>query len=780
MKKINYLLYVIAIFCILSGSIWAQSANLSGTVRDAAGAVVPNANVVLTGDNGTRREAVSCDDGTFTFGQLSPGVYTLRVEASGFRALVRENVEITDSNPVLDFNLEVGAVSEAVTVTAQRQEENLQDVPISLRPFSNREIEDRLFTGTIDALQATPNINVTAANASPNRDAGAIRGIGTIINDADPSVGVYIDDVFVGNDGGFNLDLVDTERVEVLRGPQGTLYGRSALGGAVNFISNQPTNDASGEIDLRYGNYNYFTARGTANVPIIKDKLFTRLTFAGTRRDGTVRNVFDDSRINDLGNAGGRLQIFYLPTDRLDITLRGDYSVYKTSRFAYGDFDTVTNQRVNLLLPFAEDRRVYGVSGRAEYRFNRATFSSITAGRGNSFDAVGSDFSTTNVLFQGFDYRQNQFTQEFRVASSTAGRIRYVAGYFYFRENLRNFNFVSLAQGMPAFGFPRGYREDSDGLIRTDSNSVFGDATFAVTPKLFVTAGLRLTRDRKKLDYSFFNNPNLPFFFFAPPRTATDAATFNNLSPRFAIRYAFDENFSAYATAARGYKSGSFNNVFVGSHGFRYEPETAWNYEAGFKSAFFNRRLTANLAAFYFDWKNQQAQVFNGNVVLTVNAPRSRSVGGELEIAANPVKGLELTVGVGYNDAVFKELREPLTGFDVGGNRQPYASRLTVNLTAQQRFDLNENNRLRVRADYSFRSGLFFDFVNTLFQPEVHLVNANVAFERKRFDVSFLASNLFDRKYRVAGFRALVGLTPSPLAIPGDPRTFGIVTRVRF
>lgn len=774
--------FVFVAVCGLSNSLYAQSATatLSGTVKDSAGAVVPNANVVLTGANGTRRTATTRDDGAFTFGQISPGVYTVRVEASGFRAVVRENVELTDSNSLLDFTLEVGTVSEVVTVTAQRREENLQDVPISVRPFSNQEIEDRLFTGTVDVLEATPNINVTAANASPNRARIAIRGVGTIINDADPSVGVYIDDVFVGSDGGFNLELVDTERVEVLRGPQGTLYGRNAVGGAVNFISNQPTNEPSGEIDLRYGNYNYFTARGNVNVPIIKDKLFTRLTFAGTRRDGTVLNVFDNSRINDLGNAGGRLQVFYLPTDRLDVTVRGDYSIYNTSRFAYGNFDTVVNQRVNLFLPFEEDRRVYGTSGRINYRFDKATFSSITATRGSSFDAVGSDFSTTNTLFQGFDYRQNQFTQEFRVASSTAGRVRYVAGYFYFREYLRNFNFVSLAQGLPAFGFPRGYREDSDGVTRTNSNSIFGDATFTVTPKLYLTAGLRFTHDRKKFNYSFFNTPNLPFFFFAPTRTATETATFNNISPRFAVRYNFNENLSAYASVARGYKSGGFANVFVGSPDFRYEPETAWNYEAGFKSAFFNRRLTANVAAFYFDWTDQQAQLFNGIAVITVNAPRSRSVGGELELTAYPVKGLELTSGVGYNDAIFKELREPLTGFDVSGNRQPYASRFTVNLTAQQRFDLNENNRLRVRADYNYRSPLFFDFVNTLFQPEVHLVNTNVAFERQRFDVSFFANNIFNRRYRVAGFRALVGLTPSPLAIPGDPRTFGIATRIRF
>lgn len=780
MKQLNYLVFVAAVFCCLFGLVRAQTADFSGTVKDASGAFIPNANVTLTGSNGVRRTATTDADGAFSFARIAAGVYTARVEASGFRSAVRENVQIENSNAPLDFVLEVGAVSEVVTVTAQRREENLQDVPISVRPFSNQEIENRLFTGTVDVLEATPNINVTAANASPNRARIAIRGVGTIINDADPSVGVYIDDVFVGSDGGFNLELVDTERVEVLRGPQGTLYGRNAVGGAVNFISNQPTNEPSGEIDLRYGNFNYFTARGTANIPLIKDKLFTRLTFAGTRRDGTVLNIFDNSRINDLGNAGGRLQVFYLPTDRLDITVRGDYSIYKTSRFAYGDFVTVTNQRVNLLLPFAEDRRVYGVSGRADYRFDKATFSSITAVRGSSFDAVGSDFSTTNTLFQGFDYRQNQFTQEFRVASSTAGRVRYVAGYFYFREYLRNFNFVSLAQGLPIFGFPRGYREDSDGVTRTNSNSVFGDVTFAATPKLFLTAGLRFTHDRKKLDYSFFNTPRLPFFFFAPTRTATDTATFNNVSPRFAVRYSFNENFSAYATIARGYKSGSFNNVFVGSPGFRYDPETAWNYELGFKSSFFNRRLTANVAAFYFDWKDQQTQIFNGNFVVTVNAPRSRSVGGELELTANPFKGLELTGGVGYNDAIFKELREPLSGFDVSGNRQPYASRFTVNLTAQQQFDLNENNRLRFRADYNYRSPLFFDFVNTLFQPEVHLVNANVAFERKRFDVSFFANNIFNRQYRVAGFRALVGLAVSPLAIPGDPRTFGIATRIRF
>ncbi|MCP9496725.1 MAG: TonB-dependent receptor, partial [Pyrinomonadaceae bacterium MAG19_C2-C3] len=269
----------------LNNTVHAQSATttLRGTVTDTSGAVVPNASMTLTGANGVRRLTTTSDDGAFSFEQIGEGVYQVRVEANGFRTAVRDDVQATTTSAPLSFVLEIGAVSEVVTVTAQRREEDLQDVPISVRPFSNQEIEDRLFTGTVDVLEATPNINVTAANASPNRARIAIRGVGTIINDADPSVGVYIDDVFVGSDGGFNLELVDTERVEVLRGPQGTLYGRNAVGGAVNFISNQPTNEPSGDIDLRYGNYNYFTARGTANVPVIKDKLFTRLTFAGTR-----------------------------------------------------------------------------------------------------------------------------------------------------------------------------------------------------------------------------------------------------------------------------------------------------------------------------------------------------------------------------------------------------------------------------------------------------------------------------------------------------------------
>jgi iron complex outermembrane receptor protein len=403
------------------------------------------------------------------------------------------------------------------------------------------------------------------------------------------------------------------------------------------------------------------------------------------------------------------------------------------------------------------------------------TLTSLSAARGVSFDGVGSDFSDTNFIHQGFDYRQRQVSQELRVVSTSPRRLRYVAGVFYYRERNSVFNFASLVSGFPQFGFQPGYLESADAVVKTDSAAVFGDASLAVADRVTLTAGARYTHEWKHLDYTQANNAGVPGFF-APARSVRDEASYDNVSPRLAVRYNLAPNQAVYASVSRGYKGGGFNTVFVGAQDFRFDDEKAWSYEAGVKAARLDGRLMLNAAVFRFDWTDQQVSIFNGFFSTTTNANRSRSVGGEIEVAAHPSNSVDLSAGVGFADATFVDLKNFVPGEDADGKRQPFASKVTTMLSAQYRFTNWRGPAVRTRADYAYRSSLFFDVANTLAQPGVQLVNVNVALEGRRADLVFFVNNLFDEQYRVTGF-----LLPSgPLAAPGDPRTFGIGTRVRF
>lgn len=663
-----------------------------------------------------------------------------------------------------------------VTVTSQRRDESQEKVPMSLRAFSPQELEDRDTKRTSDVFQATPNVSFSSPQGSLQGTNLFIRGVGSVIASIDQSIGVYVDDVFVGHPQAFDIDFLDPERVEVLRGPQGTLYGRNALGGAVSLFSALPENMFSSSFDVEYGNYDYRRVRTTANLPLIKDTLLSRFTFNYTERDGTVKNLFDGKHINDLDNLSGRTRLLFLPTENLEAHVLGEYAQENKINTAYGPLSSDNPYHVNIFDPLNDDREIYGASGKIVYKAPQFTLHAITGFRGVNVQGDGSDFRPENEVFQGYVINQRQFSQEVRLASPATERLRWVGGLFYYHENLHYINSYSLVPGLASFGLPPGYRETSDADVATNSYAAFGDMTYTVFPKFDVTLGVRFSYDEKELAYRHENTLGFPQVFALAQQAKRDAV-FNNWTPRFVAAYQWTPAIMTYASISRGYKAGGFNIAFAGSPKFKFSDEQAWNYELGLKTLLLDERLSLNMTAFYFDWRDQQISVFNGFFTTTDNAKRSRSVGGEVELAARPLPGLDFTAGFGYADSTFRNFKNFQPGEDASGNRVPLTSKFTVNASAQYRYLLNSWAALMVRWDYLYRSSLFWDVANNIKEPPYSLVNLRLGVEAERWDLFFFMRNALDEHYSVGAFN----FTPfGPYTTPGDPRTYGVQARVRF
>ena len=688
-----------------------------------------------------------------------------------------------------------GAVDEIV-VTAQRREENLQDVPLAVSAFSERALANLQADDLGDLNGSVPNLEIHVGDAS--NAVVYIRGVGQIdsLAFADPGVGIYVDDVYLGRAQGAFLDVYDVERIEVLRGPQGTLYGRNTIGGAVKFVSKPLTSELGGQAELSYGSYDRLDVKGTINLPLVPDKLLAKAAIAHSRRDGYAENLVNGRDDGDKDLWAGRLALEFRPSDTLSFRLNGDLSKDSpdTSR---------TPARATQVLGVAEpnpdpfeieadfngrnDLRTGGVSlGSSWSPTDALTLKSITAYREMEYDAE-LDLDATRFAFFGVyvNEDQNQFSQELQLTSSGAG-LNIVGGLFYFDEHDET---LSGLYG-PALGLVTGSFNDQ----RNKSYAAYGQASVDLSERLTATAGLRYTYEKKKFDRTQqFFPATTPFPFpYEGGLLVTDIDTSGNwdsLSPKFGLDYAMSDNVMAYASVSRGFKSGGFDGRSNDARGAQpYDPETLWAYEIGVKSSLLDRRLTANFAAFQNDYKDLQLSSFvadaSGNfAALFTNAGKARIRGAEAELAARLIAGLSLNGTVGYLDAEYLEFIGP-GGVDISDQRELVnAPRWTVRLGATYDIALGNAGTLTLGADASHRSKVFtvVSSSEVLAQDATTLVDAFARFESvtDRWWLSAGVKNLTDKRYISHGFDLSDSLGYQ-LAYYGDPRTYNLTLGVRF
>jgi len=720
-----------------------------------------------------------------------------------FLALILATAGVTLAAPPTHGAADSEVALAEVIVTAQRRPERLEDVPMTVDFLSGSTLEDAHVDRTVEALQLLPGVSIETFGTT-NQSNVFIRGIGTELEDGgvEQSVAIYVDGVYIGAQQAFNATLYDADRIEVLRGPQGTLYGKNALGGAIKFESTPPGPNLGGDLQVGVGNLDYQEVRGTVNAPFDDGHVLTRLSFAGQTRDGIIRNEYPG--VKDLGttdNFGLREQIELIPTSDWNITLSGDWG-HDRPTINKGPPDMVWTRTIDQPRVYTEDRTVWGASLNVVHEAERFTFTSLTGYRNMSIDTPNIGALTEAPYLTTQTIRFNEVTEELRLSSPTAQqRLQWTLGVYYYHDYSTYdvpYTLVTLA---PVYGYPDNYTETSDATLGSNSYAAFGDLTYALNDYWHASLGLRYSDEYKNLEYqhsssvsdaefqTFIDNLYGPGsgltpdeFRFAPLQQHSDQLRNNDVSPRFVLAYQPVPRLNLYASAAKGFKSGAFNSLFVASQTqFAFGPETAWSYELGMKSAWLDNRLALNVATYYVDWKNEQVRSFipqgpSFQLVIT-NAANSTSRGIDLTVSGAATRNLNLSLAYSYIDATFKNFATSPFG-DLTGNRLPLVPRHSGVAMADYSAPIDAQASVNLHADFSYRSYAYSDDQNSeefRIEPRA-LFNASAGFTMGRWETRLWGRNLFDRHYKTHE-----ALNPDGLTVNiGEPRTFGIQFIAKF
>ena len=605
---------------------------------------------------------------------------------------------------------------DAVVVTARKASEKLQDVPVAITAISGADLARNDHIRLEDLNQLVPGTNVVITNG--HQSSISIRGLGNNpgSDGLENSAGVFVDGVYLGRPGMVANDLVDIKQVEVLRGPQGTLFGKNATAGLVNITTELPSFNTEFRAQASYGNYNYQQYQASMSGPV-SDTLAVRVTGYRTTRDGVVDNITTGKDTSTLGRAGARVQLLWKPQSNLSIRLIGEYGSEQQSSGAVSTISTwgLTPDLIKAKLAatggvIAVDPRgrTTAVDGPTDTGTRQGAGSaqidwelgggfkltSITAFRYWQYDSNSdTEGSSADVMYGGYHIQDRQWTQELRLALPRMGRVDGVVGLYYFNQYVETNQHLEYGKDAAAWlsGIPNAllpvYAQYSPALAKlvsynqtrwntfanplTHSIAAFGQANWHVTPDWNITAGIRQTRETKREDVwrpvPVSRVTGMPVAALADQAAGPIHAEISNSAPSFLVStdYHPTPGLMFYALVSRGQKAGGLNTTLppagLGADALKVEPEVATNYEAGLKSDLFAHRVQLNLSVFRTDIRNYQANVLqevDGQIVqLLTNAGAARTQGVEAEATVQPARGLSLHGYAAYNDAAYRSYR---------------------------------------------------------------------------------------------------------------------------
>lgn len=680
-----------------------------------------------------------------------------------------------------------------IIVTAQRRSESVQNVPISITAVTGESLIKSGVTNLNGLQRLAPGLSISTVG-SGFVSYTYIRGGGTNQGDlgSDPSVAYFVDEIYLGGTAGLQTDLFDIDHVEVLKGPQGTLFGRNASSGAISIVTKRPSATFNGDVNLEGGSYGNFLGRGGITGPLTSDgSLRYRVSVAYHRRDPITKNLAGTGDPGAINSGGIRGQLEY---ERGDVTflLTGDY--YKARNGMTNSFLSGPSVAgyVDPTLPEPTDQSFFrhyydlngyenqdlkDVSGRIEWHTPIGTVTSISAYRDSKFRRLQDQDATLYNAFVLNTYeRDKTFSQELRLSGDAASRFHYVLGLYYYHAN--SFSNFTVPAG-PAFPTPivRGHTAVDQSHITTNSYAAFGQVGYDITDKLNLTLGGRYTTDHKEDQRTVQG-------FLGAPYSVDPTPTFRNFSPAVTLNYKPTHSILAYFSYRQGFKSGGFQSLLPPTAALAatpFLPEKVASYEAGLKTTLFDRRVVANIALFRSDITNQQV---SRNITLTTvaidNAGQTRADGIDLQLTVKPVRALTLSANVTAQRARFRQY--PTGVVSLAGNQQLRSPNFSGYVAAEYAAALGEAGTLTFRGEYSYQTKIYFNPANSpqdgLFQPAYGLGNLRVTYAPSRFpvDVAVFVNNVGDKHY--AQNIAISG--PTGVYAPGDPRTVGAALRYHF
>jgi iron complex outermembrane receptor protein len=685
---------------------------------------------------------------------------------------------------------------EEITVTAQRREESLQTAPIAVTAIDPAMLERRQIVDTKQIVFNVPNLTGNNNVGQTTATTFFLRGVGTTENlaTADTSVGLYLDDVYVARQAVNNFALLDIERIEVLRGPQGTLYGRNSNGGAIKIVTKKPSATPEAMASATLGNYNRWEVKLGGNTPIT-DRLFVRGNFLTQQADGYIRNITLNKDVNDTDYLGGRVAFRALPTDALTLDLALDYARDKTNGGYASDIAGVLRPRTTSLYDVVSgvensgDAKTFGASLNASWEISDAlSLASITGYRKIDQDLV-LDLSdqpvTLYTLFQ--DQSARQFSQEFQLNGTAGDAFRYVVGVYYFDESA-DVNLTDATRANPSAAQSRFNKVFT---VDVESIAGFGQLEYTLGAFTFL-AGVRYTRDDRKLDIRQVATVPGPLFNFdSASLTARGAAgqnidldrKFTKTTPKAGVNWKINDDHFAYLSYTKGFRSGGWTGRALRADQYvNVNPEDVESWEVGLKSSLADGSIRWNNSVFRMDYTDlfntlQIAGVF------TIQTGDAQIQGVESEFTWRATPWLDLFANLGYLDTEYKGTRppnlapvlqrSPETQFKVGfsvdyplGNGS-----LLVN------GDVFRTDDYRISpANIALTAPLLPAGVTTTGPNE--LVNASIGYRWAdgRFEVQAACTNCLQEEFTTAG--QFIGAYAGVYA--GDPRFYRLTGTIRF
>ncbi|MFD2588715.1 TonB-dependent receptor [Croceitalea marina] len=780
---------IILILLIVPSAMFAQQTEVSGNVTASEGPLLGVSVVEKGSTNGTTTDykgnyAISVRNGaTLVFSYLGYKTQEVAVTGNTIDVTMEEDASQLDEVVVKGFENVVGQ--------ARRRAESVQSIPESVVTFTAKDIETKGISNVQTFADQIPNVNFTTSQNVGNNFI-TVRGISQIRN-GDAPIAFVIDGVTLPDANLLNQELFDVALIEVVKGPQGALYGKNAIAGAINIVTNEPTNTFRNKFQVGYGNGNLLQAQLSSTGPLVKDKLFYRISGSYKKGDGLLNNETLNNSPDFIEDLSLRAQIKANLSSKVSATLTGQIidteagAVYYASptngsaKIAPDDYDNlgiVADQRgVGTL------KGTYG-NLKVDFNLDKVKVTSLTTyneGKRNAFGDL--DFTPADVLRQDQDSDTKTFNQEIRLGSVTDAdsKINWDLGAFY-----QNLDKTLITRASADFGFfgppfePTGTQSPlavGDFTNTYKTFAVFGFMDFKVSDKLTLSAGLRYDSDNISQDNRSEGTK--------PSRVDTQ------LQPKVSLAFQATDNMLMYANYGKGYRTGGFNQGQTVRYDTSFNAETTDNYEIGIKNSYWDNRFILNVSGYYIDFTDQQlyALVLNGGagqiLIGNFNVAESLSVGFEADMRIRASNWLDILASYGVSKSRIENGTSTVsTGanetIDVSGNATPLVPQDSYSLGLESRFDISDKIAFNGNVNLEGTGEMYWHEDNAAVSPRYSLLNARANFTFEKFTIGLWGTNLTDTQYITEFFDQTFSNGGSDLAWLGQPSAYGATLTYRF
>ena len=732
----------------LAFGITGYGQSIAGNVKSGKGENVAFANIkVLNAAKGTQSD----DQGRFAI-ELNEGKYQLSVSAMGYATQVKTVMVAASRQTKIQIILKEKSESLGeVVVSAERREDQLQRVPAAVSVLDAEELKEGRVWSYSDLTALAPSLNMVEHGGSTSSLFVNIRGVMGL--HSQPAVATYVDGIYQFESFSVPLTFNNVDRIEVLRGPQGTLYGRNAFGGVINIVTRQPTNKANGSVTVGFGNYGQQRYEANYSTPIIKDKLFVNVSGTFNQHSGVYTNTLTDHDFDRPQSIAGGINVKYIASAKWDFDLNARFERNEDK----GSYPWVTSDSLLFANPYkvarnqdnTELRKNKNLALKASYRGKRFDFNSISGFQNYQRGFPGFldvDFTGADLRKAQNDFDISTFTQELRLSSPQGNESKFewtLGTYAWIAPDGTNTNATITNSDAGETSALRDSRFDNKGL------SFYGQASYALTDELSVTAGLRYNTENRKLSQrqrtrnpngSFTNDTGLVDF----------EGSFNAFTPKFNLKYQITPDVMVYAQYARGFRAGGLNTNASTQADVAYDPETSDNYEIGLKNTFFQDKLRLNLTGFYLQQKDQQITVVEETLPLTRNTGNMNNLGAELELNALALKGLQIQWSASVSNAEYDKIIVFSGGEnrDFSGNKPLYNPEFASFTAVQYTKEFGKEFEAFIRGEHRYSGAYYFDFDNALRQSPYNVYNGRLGAHYKNLEFAVWGRNLGDIKYR--------------------------------